>query len=482
VNLTNRSMLPFRHVEHLGKGGSAMVEVVENETTGTKFAHKALSPRHGSNPEKVKQAFQNEIDIIKRLYFQPHIIQIYWSYICDNTFGMLLTPIASDGDLQAYLETIKNTKEPLTSEQSSVLGRSFGCLASGLAFIHSKKIRHKDIKPQNILVHEGQMIITDFGIALDASGQDTTTTGIAEAFTDRYRAPEVARYEPRNRLSDVFSLGCVFLVIMASLAPGADVGISNPRPYWVRVDDVQDNLVRLSNSDASLREMCLIFSSMLQERRSDRVKAEAVLHRIRTIKESQLEPAYELICRACTISTSTTSQETMEERIVISDNTLWPSHEGEHKQFQNGPTFFRREGYGKHRTTQDALKVVANGPLSRRERREGYIYIFRHPLNPDFIRIGWTGDVPRRLREWSQHCKYPIVEHDQVEKVFVQNPPFVEMLTMTHLRDVQFTEDCTGCHMRHYQWFFTTPEDAVRIVKKYSNWTAKAPYEPFDSL
>jgi hypothetical protein len=49
------------------------------------------------------------------------------------------------------------------------------------------------IKPQNILVHNGQMIYTDFGIAFDASGQDTTTSGFPGAHTKRYCAPEVAQ-------------------------------------------------------------------------------------------------------------------------------------------------------------------------------------------------------------------------------------------------------------------------------------------------
>jgi serine/threonine protein kinase len=111
VNLTDRSMLPFQPIENLGRGGSATVEIVQHETTGSKFAHKVLSPHRGANLEEFEQAFQNEIDIIKRLHSHPHIIQIYWSYICDNTFGMLLTPIASDGDLRAYLQTTQNMQE-----------------------------------------------------------------------------------------------------------------------------------------------------------------------------------------------------------------------------------------------------------------------------------------------------------------------------------------------------------------------------------
>jgi serine/threonine protein kinase len=471
VNLTDRSTLPFQCIENLGTGGSATVEVVQDKTTGSKFAHKVLRPRRGTNHE-FEQAFRNEIDIIKRLHSHPHIIQVYWSYICDDTFGMLLTPVASDGDLKAYLQTIQSMEKPLSSEHYSVLGRSFGCLASGLAFIHSHTIRHKDIKPQNILVHEGQMIITDFGIALDASGQDTTTTtGMAEGFTDRYRAPEVARCEPRNRMSDVFSLGCVFLEIMASLAPDADVRIATPTPYWARVDDVQDNLIHLSDSNFGLHKICLILSSMLQLRSTDRVEAEAVVHRLRSIKISQSEPSYELICGTCAMYAPSTSQDSTDETIAISDIILGPSDGEEHERVEDTPIFslYRPRYYGIYLTTQAAIEDVANRPLSPAERHAGYIYIFQHPHNPNFIKCGYTRDVPRRIKQWRQHCKSHIVEYDQGERVLIPNAARVERLVMAHLRDVRFEEKCIGCHMRHLEWFRATPEDAARIVKKYSD-------------
>jgi hypothetical protein len=50
---------------------------------------------------------------------------------------MLLTLVASDGDLSAYLETIQATQITLTLEQFLILSRLFRCLASGLAFIYS---------------------------------------------------------------------------------------------------------------------------------------------------------------------------------------------------------------------------------------------------------------------------------------------------------------------------------------------------------
>jgi serine/threonine protein kinase len=205
--------------------------VVEENHSGLKFAHKIFRRRNGRTRKTFDQAFKNKVDIMKKLRSHPHIVQIHWSYTRRGHAGVLLTPVASNGDFAAYLDTIRETGKPPTSEQCSTLSRSFGCLASGLDFIHKFSIRHKDIKPHNILVHEGQMIFTDFGIAFDASGQDTTTTGVPGAFTARCRAPEVAEERPRNRKSDVFSLGCVFLEVIQLVAPDANIETSDSRPY-----------------------------------------------------------------------------------------------------------------------------------------------------------------------------------------------------------------------------------------------------------
>jgi serine/threonine protein kinase len=300
VDLGNHHILPFRYINHLGKGMSAVVNEVEDETNGQRFAHKIFDRCYGVAGKRLKQRVRDEIDIIKRLHSHPHVIEVYWSYTRGSTFGMLLTPVASNGDLGAYLHIIRDTQDPLTSEHFSILSRAFGCLASGLAFIHSRTIRHKDIKPNNILVHNGRMIYTDFGIAFDASGQDTTTTGLPDAHTKRYCAPEVANCEPRNRKSDVFSLGCVFLEIMASLAPEFDLGTSDDSPpYFQRISAIQNNLIRIGNSGTSAGQVFLICRAMLECKSADRVGADAVLYQVQRLRCSCPESIYELFCEDC---------------------------------------------------------------------------------------------------------------------------------------------------------------------------------------
>jgi serine/threonine protein kinase len=240
-DLSSGAILPFQYVDKLGVGASAVVDVVEDKSNNKRFAHKFFRPYLGRD-RHFKEAFKNEVDIIKRLHSHPHIIQVHWSYTRGRELGMLLTPVASDKDLGAYLLDIHDTGKGAGIKETLILIRAFGCLLNGLAYIHRHTIRHKDIKPQNILMHEGRVIYTDFGIALDANEQSTTTTGMSEAFTRRYCAPEVANNQPRNRKSDVFSLGCVFVEILAVMYPEFGLSLLNPRPYCTRVDEVTKTL------------------------------------------------------------------------------------------------------------------------------------------------------------------------------------------------------------------------------------------------
>lgn len=64
---------------------------------------------------------------------------------------------------------------------------------------------------------KSQVFITDFGLARDWTGKGrSTTTGVVNAHTHAYAAPEVLEQRPRNTSSDVWSLGCVFLDMVVS--------------------------------------------------------------------------------------------------------------------------------------------------------------------------------------------------------------------------------------------------------------------------
>jgi serine/threonine protein kinase len=105
-----------------------------------------------------------------------------------------------------------NLKEYLWGNfESSLVRAFFGCLAVAVRFLHENLVRHKDIKPQNVLVYKGTILLTDFGISRDWTKADRETTTGQTPMTPKYCAPEVADWCPRNSSSDIWSLGCIFL-------------------------------------------------------------------------------------------------------------------------------------------------------------------------------------------------------------------------------------------------------------------------------
>jgi serine/threonine protein kinase len=88
---------------------------------------------------------------------------------------------------------------------------ALGCLSSALLYLHvTQNIKHKDIKPENILVdRHGSVLLADFGISKQYEG-NTVTSG-PTPFTEKYAPPEVAAQGSRDLSADIFSLGCVFL-------------------------------------------------------------------------------------------------------------------------------------------------------------------------------------------------------------------------------------------------------------------------------
>lgn len=103
------------------------------------------------------------------------------------------------------------------------LGRFFVCLCQALEYLHRADVRHKDIKPENILVDfSGNVVLTDFGISRRFPKGMSHATEDKAVGTKIYFSPETAEKRTRDDPSDIFSLGCVFTE-MATLMLGRDL-------------------------------------------------------------------------------------------------------------------------------------------------------------------------------------------------------------------------------------------------------------------
>ena len=91
---------------------------------------------------------------------------------------------------------------------------AFGCLAKGLAYIHGRNLRHKDVKPDNILYEQTQSVQNphdrflwaDFGLAYDFSDKEDSKTRSTKLYSPRYAPPEVVAANAREKLKAVGKL------------------------------------------------------------------------------------------------------------------------------------------------------------------------------------------------------------------------------------------------------------------------------------
>ncbi len=116
-----------------------------------------------------------------------------------------------------YDEIIATSTVSVVAAPTSIIARlkqSIGCISSAMAYLHSQSIRHKDIKPNNMLLSSAGIWVADFGSSTDFSEISQSVTANGERGTPKYFAPEVAAYEANGRSADIFSLGCVFLEML----------------------------------------------------------------------------------------------------------------------------------------------------------------------------------------------------------------------------------------------------------------------------
>ncbi|KAH0558969.1 hypothetical protein GP486_004413 [Trichoglossum hirsutum] len=285
--------VPFRHLGELGRGNVAIVDRVERTAPcpplsdhpgqGREYARKVLKVSRFQRLDEI----YDEISVVKRLRHH-HVVAVRLTYEESRraewekkTFGIIMEPVA-DCNLEEFFEML-NARSPAVGQGESVhMEKWFGCLASGLAFIHSQRIRHKDIRPANILVSNGRILFSNFGISNSLSdlAADTMTTGYPRRRTDMYCAPEVSNGEPRGRKADVFSLGCVFVEMLTLFCSrsldefAAWRGTKGFQAYHLNVDRVLRWLFYLRPASCGYHDYC---GAILHPNPSRRISSEDLL-------------------------------------------------------------------------------------------------------------------------------------------------------------------------------------------------------------
>lgn len=183
----------FIKERELGSGGFGEVDEVVSYLSIRHYARKRFSRgRSFKRDQDSIKSFENELRILKKLSHR-HLVKLIGSYTDRQSVGIIMTPVA-DMDLSTYLDAERVSPNDKKDRQIC-LRRFFGCLATALKYLHGQEIRHKDIKPKNILVKNRDVLLADFGTSHNWSDDTKNTTeGTARGFTPRYCAPEVAQH------------------------------------------------------------------------------------------------------------------------------------------------------------------------------------------------------------------------------------------------------------------------------------------------
>ncbi|HEU4326658.1 MAG TPA: protein kinase [Roseiflexaceae bacterium] len=238
--LIGKQLGGYRVRDLLGSGGMARVYRGYDPSLDREVAIKVISVE-GQPPDFVDR-FRREARVVAKLN-HPHIVHVYHYGEQDDVVYMV-QQLLPGPTLDMRLREGGRRRVPADQVQSVIAQ-----VADALDFAHAQGVIHRDVKPGNMLYDgQGQIVLTDFGIARSLSDVRTTATGPGVVMgTPAYVAPEQAISSASlTPACDVYSLGVVLFQMLTGRLPfDADTPMGvvlkhlydePPAPSGLRVD------------------------------------------------------------------------------------------------------------------------------------------------------------------------------------------------------------------------------------------------------
>ncbi|XP_069067757.1 cyclin-dependent kinase 6 isoform X2 [Pleurodeles waltl] len=197
----------YECVAEIGEGAYGKVFKARDLKNGGRFvALKQVRVQTGE--EGMPLSTIREVAVLRHLetFEHPNIVRLF--DVCtvsrtDRETKLTLVFEHVDQDLTTYLEKVPEPGVPAETIKDMMFQ-----LLQGLDFLHSHRVVHRDLKPQNILVtSSGQIKLADFGLARIYSFQMALTSVVVTLW---YRAPEVLLQSSYATPVDLWSVGCIF--------------------------------------------------------------------------------------------------------------------------------------------------------------------------------------------------------------------------------------------------------------------------------
>ncbi len=201
--------MTYKGIRKVGEpGGFGQVYECEDET-GNKYALKKLI----SNDEQAVLRFEREIRLMKRLS-HPNVISVI-AYNVTGETKFYIMPLFK-GNLIEEIPKLENDYARQYKIISSIL--------SGVQYLHSMEVLHRDLKPGNILYNnDDNVVITDLGFGIQLDSDSDTLTRMMAFGTNRYCSPE-QRIDSHNVdvRTDIYALGKIIEDIITNFGKNSD--------------------------------------------------------------------------------------------------------------------------------------------------------------------------------------------------------------------------------------------------------------------
>ncbi|KAF9340400.1 Cyclin-dependent kinase 3 [Linnemannia elongata] len=204
---------PYQKLEKIGEGTYGVV--YKATPTGRVVAMKKI--RLENEDEGVPSTAIREISLLKELKHN-HVVQLL--DVVHEESKLFLVFEFLEVDLKKYMDT--HTKAQNTGLPLEQVKEYLHQLIQGVEFCHQRRILHRDLKPQNLLIDENRNLkLADFGLARAFGIPLRTYTH--EVITLWYRAPEILMGSRHYSTAvDMWSIGCIFaeMITKRPLFPG----------------------------------------------------------------------------------------------------------------------------------------------------------------------------------------------------------------------------------------------------------------------
>ncbi len=215
--MVGQTLLHYRVVRELGRGGMGAVYLAEDTQLGREVALKVLPPQMAQDPDRL-QRFKQEARSVAALN-HPNIVTVFSVEEADDTHFITMELVRG--------KRLSDLLPPDGFPVDTLLELA-DQLCEAVAAAHQQGITHRDLKPDNVMIDEdGRVKVLDFGLAktgpagdaLDAETAALMTTEGALVGTVSYMSPEQAQGKQVDPRSDVFSLGIVLYEMTSGRRP-----------------------------------------------------------------------------------------------------------------------------------------------------------------------------------------------------------------------------------------------------------------------